>query len=485
MGNQIDGQLGSLCTVAFGAAYELTSRRAGELSNFLDMSDDLLAEPLQIRDGELAVRSRGAGLGVEHRPRQARPLPPGPTDHRTTRTSHRSQRGAPPMTHRQVHRPSRPPPRPASGASATERFHADKSPYDAVKDTPAERVDTLAREVLEAPPRDHPQAPGHLRRVQRPQGVADPGRRGRRVAAVPRRLGRARRRGGRHRATAQGNKGTIEGPYYVPDAPDHGAPGTLPMRDDEPGTPLRVPAARSRSSTARRSPAPRSRSGTPTTTASTPSSPPGMPEWNLRGSRHRRRATAGSRSHTIQPAPYQIPTDGSCGKLIAAAGWHAWRPAHLHLKVSAPGHQLLTTQLYFPGDEHNDDDIASAVKPELMLDPTAAGRRQAQRCHLRLRPRPRLRWSPCSSTCAWTSDLPLDLDPRSGPSSWPARRPTPGAATSRASGRTSGASSASTPTSRSSTSSPTTRCTRCCRGLPLFPYMAIHVTPLARHPSAI
>lgn len=64
MGNQIDGQLGSLCTVAFGAAFELTSRRAGELSNFLDMSDDLLTEPLEIRDGELTLRP-GAGLGVE------------------------------------------------------------------------------------------------------------------------------------------------------------------------------------------------------------------------------------------------------------------------------------------------------------------------------------------------------------------------------------------------------------------------------------
>jgi catechol 1,2-dioxygenase len=70
----------------------------------------------------------------------------------------------------------------------------------------------------------------------------------------------------------------------------------------------------------------------------------------------------------MQPAPYQIPTDGACGQLIAAAGWHAWRPAHLHLKVSAPGHELLTAQLYFPGDAHNDDDIATAVKPELLLD---------------------------------------------------------------------------------------------------------------------
>ena len=48
--------------------------------------------------------------------------------------------------------------------------------------------------------------------------------------------------------------------------------------------------------------------------------------------------------------------------------WQEQRP-HLHLKVSAPGHELLTAQLYFPGDEHNDDDIASAVKPELILAP--------------------------------------------------------------------------------------------------------------------
>ncbi|MFD5824180.1 mandelate racemase/muconate lactonizing enzyme family protein [Lentzea sp. NPDC060358] len=64
MGNQIDGQLGSMCTVAFGAAYRLTTRRAGELSNFLDMTDDLLTEPLEISGGELAIRP-GAGLGVE------------------------------------------------------------------------------------------------------------------------------------------------------------------------------------------------------------------------------------------------------------------------------------------------------------------------------------------------------------------------------------------------------------------------------------
>lgn len=64
MGNQIDSQLGSVCTAAFGAAHERTSRRAAEVSNFLDMSDDLLVEPLAIEDGAIRVR-HGAGLGAE------------------------------------------------------------------------------------------------------------------------------------------------------------------------------------------------------------------------------------------------------------------------------------------------------------------------------------------------------------------------------------------------------------------------------------
>ncbi|MBO0684368.1 MAG: hypothetical protein J2P45_14520, partial [Candidatus Dormibacteraeota bacterium] len=99
---------------------------------------------------------------------------------------------------------------------------------------------------------------------------------------------------------------------------------------------------------------------------------PGIPEWNLRG-----RIVTGEDGRfaiqTIRPAPYQIPTDGAVGALIRAANWHAWRPAHLHVKVSAPDHLPITSQLYFPDDPHNEDDIASAVKPELMLDPKPAG----------------------------------------------------------------------------------------------------------------
>src|ERR1700757_1658042 len=39
-------------------------------------------------------------------------------------------------------------------------------------------------------------------------------------------------------ANRAGSKGTIEGPFYVPNAPRAEGETTLPMRDDEPGTPL-------------------------------------------------------------------------------------------------------------------------------------------------------------------------------------------------------------------------------------------------------
>lgn len=164
----------------------------------------------------------------------------------------------------------------------------------------------------------------------------------------------------------EGNKGSIEGPYYIPEAPEQKSPAKIEMRDDEKGTPLLFQGQV------------RSTDGSPLSNAKVElwhadeegfysQFAPNIPEWNLRGT-FIADEEGNFRIETMQPAPYQIPTDGACGQLIAAAGWHAWRPAHLHLKVSAPGFELLTAQLYFPGDEHNDDDIATAVKPELLLD---------------------------------------------------------------------------------------------------------------------
>jgi L-alanine-DL-glutamate epimerase-like enolase superfamily enzyme len=64
IGNQIDGRLGSLCSLAFGAAFERTTRRPAEVSNFLDLSDDLLQRPLLIENGELRV-VEAPGLGAD------------------------------------------------------------------------------------------------------------------------------------------------------------------------------------------------------------------------------------------------------------------------------------------------------------------------------------------------------------------------------------------------------------------------------------
>ncbi len=72
---------------------------------------------------------------------------------------------------------------------------------------------------------------------------------------------------------------------------------------------------------------------------------------------------------TIRPAPYQIPTDGPTGEMIEATGWHPWRPAHFRLGVSAHNRHPIITQLYFQGGDWIDDDVASATKPELLLDP--------------------------------------------------------------------------------------------------------------------
>jgi catechol 1,2-dioxygenase len=254
-----------------------------------------------------------------------------------------------------------------SGASATQRFKSDK--FAAVADTPKERVSLLAREVLSAVHetiRKHKVTYDEYNALK--AWLIQVGEDGEWplfldvwVEHVVEDVATEHR---------QGNKGTIEGPYYVPGAPEQGSRGSVPMRENEPGTPLvwtgRVTSV----------------DGSPLKDAKIElwhaddeglysQFAPGIPEWNLRGS-FSVEEDGSFEIHTVRPAPYQIPTDGACGKLIAAAGWHAWRPAHLHVKVSAPGHELLTAQLYFPGDEHNDDDIASAVKPELVLDPRPA-----------------------------------------------------------------------------------------------------------------
>ncbi|GAB3283866.1 catechol 1,2-dioxygenase [Sinomonas notoginsengisoli] len=250
-----------------------------------------------------------------------------------------------------------------SGNKATERFK--ESAKRAALDVPKERVSLLAREVLEAvyaTIRKHKVTYAEYNALK--DWLISVGEDGEWplfldvwVEHVVEEVATENRKG---------SKGTIEGPYYVPNSPEQSTPARLPRRDDEPGTELTW-KGQIRSLDGKGLPGKveiwhADGAGFYSQYA------PGLPEWNLRGT-----VLADENGNfeiqTMRPAPYQIPTDGACGKLIAAAGWHAWRPAHIHVKVSAPGHELITAQLYFPGDAHNEDDIASAVKPELILDP--------------------------------------------------------------------------------------------------------------------
>ncbi|ASR39282.1 catechol 1,2-dioxygenase [Prauserella marina] len=258
----------------------------------------------------------------------------------------------------------------ASGAAATQRFVTDKSDKPSGAATVGkERVDLLAREVIEAVHatiREHKVTYAEYNALK--AWLIKVGADGEWPLFLDVWIEHAVEEVANENRS--GSKGTIEGPYYVPDAPRLPAEAALPMREGEAGVPLVFRGTVTGAD------------GTPLPSATVEiwqaddagyysQFAPGIPEWNLRGT-----VVAGESGEfaisTIEPAPYQIPTDGACGELIAAAGWHAWRPAHLHLIVSAPGYRTLTTQLYFRGDTHIGDDIASAVKPELILDPVAS-----------------------------------------------------------------------------------------------------------------
>lgn len=165
-----------------------------------------------------------------------------------------------------------------------------------------------------------------------------------------------------------GTASCLEGPYYVPGAPLIRRPYALPQRENEPGEVLLF-------------------SGTVRSTRGVPLAGAMLdlwqadatgrysqfnyqePRYNLRG-----RLQANERGRfqvrTVVPACYEIPNAGPTGKVLAALGRHAFRPAHLHVKLSQEGFEQLTTQLYIAGDAWIDSDVVGAVKPSLVTQLT-------------------------------------------------------------------------------------------------------------------
>jgi protocatechuate 3,4-dioxygenase beta subunit len=92
---------------------------------------------------------------------------------------------------------------------------------------------------------------------------------------------------------------------------------------------------------------------------------PRQPAYNFRG-RMRVEPSGAYEFQTMLPKPYTVPTDGPVGRYLEAVGQHAWRPAHIHFKVTAPGHKPLVTQVFFPDDPYLENDTIGAVKPALV-----------------------------------------------------------------------------------------------------------------------
>jgi catechol 1,2-dioxygenase len=70
----------------------------------------------------------------------------------------------------------------------------------------------------------------------------------------------------------------------------------------------------------------------------------------------------------VRPVPYTIPDDGPVGAMLEATGRHPWRPAHIHMIVTAQGYQRLQTHIFDSSSAYLESDAVFAVKRSLIRD---------------------------------------------------------------------------------------------------------------------
>jgi hydroxyquinol 1,2-dioxygenase len=94
---------------------------------------------------------------------------------------------------------------------------------------------------------------------------------------------------------------------------------------------------------------------------------PGQTEMLCRG-KFRTDAEGRYRFRSIRPTYYPVPTDGPVGKMLEKMGRHPNRPGHIHMIVSAPGYEPVTTHLFVAGAPYLESDAVFAVKDSLIVD---------------------------------------------------------------------------------------------------------------------
>ena len=94
---------------------------------------------------------------------------------------------------------------------------------------------------------------------------------------------------------------------------------------------------------------------------------PEQPDMNLRG-KFRTDSKGCFYFVGIKPVSYSIPDDGPVGQLLRSLGRHPFRPAHIHLLISAEGFVPVTTHLFVKGDPYLDSDAVFGTKDSLVVD---------------------------------------------------------------------------------------------------------------------
>lgn len=164
---------------------------------------------------------------------------------------------------------------------------------------------------------------------------------------------------------SSGTAHNVEGPFYRPDAPLRVPPVTL-CRDDEEGDILFV-SGRVLSATNQQPLAHAMLDVWQTNRQGYyENQDPTQPECNLRG-RLLTDENGWYEFRTIIPGAYEVTKGGPVGELLRTLGRHAWRPSHIHLKVTCDGFAPLTTMLFMPDDPWLASDAIQAVKETLVV----------------------------------------------------------------------------------------------------------------------
>jgi hydroxyquinol 1,2-dioxygenase len=71
---------------------------------------------------------------------------------------------------------------------------------------------------------------------------------------------------------------------------------------------------------------------------------------------------------SIYPTCYPIPDDGPVGVMMRATHRSIFRPGHIHMMVSAPGHVDLTTHIFVAGSPHVEEDAVFGKRDSLVVD---------------------------------------------------------------------------------------------------------------------